>query len=358
MLMRSWITIVCLVVALSAAAQDSLNAVQPEGRKLSWLRRTIRGFSYIDTSYVEPQHYNWSVMAQGTYTYDYYRLSANEQSILFAPAPTFKFGPYFGWRWIFLGYTVALNKADVSKLKLELDASIYAAQVGVDVYYRRTVSDYRIREVKLGRNVIGDRLEDVPFDGLKVGITGFNAYYIFNHQRFSYPAAFAQSTMQKISCGSWMAGLGYMRNLLEFDHEKLEQVVHEHAGQTVNLDSGLMFNSVKYYNVSLSAGYAYNWVFARNCLFCASLMASLAYKTARGETVDDDRSGFDLHNINLDGVGRFAVVYNNNRWYAGASAIVRAYRYHKPQFEANNIFGNFNFYVGFNFGARGGYKKR
>ena len=355
--MHRLLTIWMLMLALTTAAQDTLTAAQPEKKKMSWLRRTIRGFSYIDERYVEPQHYNWSVMLQGTYNYDYYRLSASEQSVTFAPAPTFKFGPYFGWRWIFMGYTIDLKRVDVSDSKQELDFSVYAAQVGADLYYRRTGSDYKIRHANMGREVDVSQLEDVPFDGLSVGITGFNVYYIFNHQRFSYPAAFAQSTMQKISCGSWMAGFGHMRNSLDFDHEKLNTIVQEHTQQEVQLDSGLMFNSVKYYNVNASVGYAYNWVFARNCLFCSSLSLALAYKATRGQTVDSDKSGFDINNINVDGIGRFAVVWNNNRWYAGTSAIVRAYNYHKSRFAANNVFGSFNIYCGYNFGARGPYKK-
>ena len=342
---------------LTGVAQDSVQAVQPEGKELGWLRRTIRGFSYIDTNYVEPQHYNWSAMVQGTYNYDYYRLSANDQTVTFAPAPTFKFGPYFGWRWVFLGYTLDFKKVDVSESKQELDFSFYAAQVGADLYYRRTGSDYKIRHVDLGKHVDTDELENIPFDGLSVGITGFNVYYIFNHQRFSYPAAFAQSTMQKISCGSRMAGFGYMRNSLDFDHRKLGRVIQEHTRQDVELDSGLMFNSVKYYNLNVSAGYAYNWVFAKNFLFCSSLSLALAYKASRGETADEDKSGFDIRNFNLDGIGRFALVYNNNRWYAGTSAIVRGYSYHKSRFAANNVFGSFSVYVGYNFGARGPYKK-
>ena len=357
--MRRLLSIVMLMVSLGTMAQDSVAVEEPKN-ELSWLRRTIRGFSYIDENYVEPQHYNWSVMLQGTYNYDYYRLSstgANEQSVSFAPSPTFKFGPYFGWRWIFAGYTFDIKNVDVSDLKQEFDFSIYAAQVGVDIYYRRTGSDYKIRNVKLGKNMDTEHFEDLSFDGLSVGITGFNVYYIFNHQRFSYPAAFAQSTMQKISCGSWMAGFGYMRNSLDFDYDKMQTTLQRATKKEVKLDSGLMFNSVKYYNVNASVGYAYNWVFARNCLFCSSLSLALAYKKSRGETADEDKTGFDFNNFNIDGIGRFAVVYNNNRWYAGASAIVRAYNYHKDRFAANNIFGNLNIYVGYNFGARERYKK-
>lgn len=347
-----------LILSFSQSPSDSAGVQKKE---MSWLRRTIRGFSYIDENYVEPQHYNWSVMIQGIYNYDFYRLSStgdNRQTVTFAPSPTFKFGPYFGWRWLFAGYTFDINHVDVSNLKQEFVFSIYAAQLGADIYYRRTGSDYKIRNVSLGKGMEKERFENLSFDGLNVGITGFNVYYIFNHQRFSYPAAFAQSTMQKISCGSWMTGFGYMRNSLELDYEKLQNTLQEATNKKVELDSGLMFNSVKYYNVNASVGYAYNWVFARNCLFCSSLSLALAYKNSRGMTADEDKKGFDFKNFNIDGIGRFALVYNNNRWYAGVSAIVRAYNYRKSRFAANNIFGNLNIYVGYNFGAREAYKKR
>ena len=189
--------LVMLTVSLGVMASDSLRTEQPE-KELSWLRRTIRGFSYIDENYVEPQHYNWSVMAQATYTYDYYRLSAvgdNSQSVSFAPTPSFKVGPYFGWRWVFLGYTFDLRKIEIGakSQRQEFDISIYAAQIGADFYYRRTGSNYKIKNVKMGYDIDTKVLEGLPFDGINVGITGFNVYYIFNHQRFSYPPAGGQA---------------------------------------------------------------------------------------------------------------------------------------------------------------------
>jgi hypothetical protein len=214
-----------------------------------------------------------------------------------------------------------------------------------------------LRNASLGGNVDASPLNGQPFDGIRAGITGFNVYYIFNHGRFSYPAAFSQSTIQKISCGSWLAGVGYTRHSLEFDHNSLQTLINEKMGpQAVELDSALMFDNVRYYDVSLSGGYAYNWVFAKNCLFCASLSVALAYKNSHGETVSKEERGFDFHNFNIDGIGRFGVVWNNTQWYAGASAIVRSYNYHKSRFSANNIFGNLNFYVGYNFGKRKRYK--
>ncbi len=341
----------------------SLLPIMAEGHdELNKVRRIVRGFSEIDTNYIEPQHYNYTVMVQGTYTYDIYKLSGYAgQSVTFAPDRIMKIGPYFGWRWFFLGYTFDLKNISLSNngKKHEFDFSIYSSQIGVDLFYRRTGSDYKIRNADMGSGIDVSRLEGVPFDGIKVGITGANLYYIFNHKRFSYPAAFAQSTCQKISCGSWIAGVGYTNNSIELNYDKLQETVSNYSSpSTIKLDSGLMFNAVRYYDISISGGYAYNWVFAKNWLFCASGALALAYKHSQGDTYDEnEKHGFDFNNVNVDGIGRFGAVYNNTRWYTGASVIIHSYNYRKPRFAANNVFGSMNIYVGYNFGLKKRYRK-
>ena len=59
-----------------------------------------------------------------------------------------------------------------------------------------------------------------------------------------------------------------------------------------------------------------------------------------------------MRNFNLDGVGRFGIVWNNNKVYAGASTILHSYNYNKQHFSTNNFFGSVNIYVGINFGKR------
>ena len=208
--------------------------------------------------------------------YDVYRLSsAYGQEILLSPDVLFRIGPYFGWRWIFLGTTIELKNlgVDNNSLKKEFTLSLYSAQIGVDLYYRRTGNDYKIRKANFGSDDVNDKLKSVPFDGLNVGITGFNVYYIFNHNRFSYPAAFSQSTCQKISCGSWMAGLGYTHHNLELDHEKLKRVVEETTNNEVQIDSSLMFNRLKYDDINVSVGYGYRTTMIMACPCAVGIFA-------------------------------------------------------------------------------------
>ncbi len=330
-------------------------------RRLSLVRRIIRGFDRLDTNYIEPQHYVFTMMLQFTHTYDRYRLRGSgddAQSLTFAPDMNLRVGPYMGWKWFFAGYTFRLGNINLNDVKQEFDLSIYSSQIGVDLFYRRTGNNYKIRNAHLSSQRLDAALEGTPFSGLKAGITGLNLYYIFNHGRFSYPAAFAQSTIQKVSCGSPMAGIGYTRHSLSLDHSSLQQLVDSRMGSdAVPLDSGLMFRSVKYDDYSLSGGYAYNWVFHKHWLFAASGQVAVAYKHSVGDVVGNRREDFSFDNLNLDMIGRFGLVFNCMRWYAGASVILHSYNYRKSRFSTNNTFGSMNAYIGYNFGLKKKYRQ-
>ena len=349
------------IFGVPVKTDSARKAASDEIGEIGVIRHTIREFDRTHDEYIEPPHYEFTIMAQVTRTYENFILGSNGQSVSFSPDGQTRIGPYFGWRWFFGGYTFDIKNFNIfnfgKSARKEFDLSIYSSQVGIDWFYRRTGSDYKIRDVKLGYGVDDKLFEGIPFSGINVGITGINAYYIFNHGRFSYPAAFSQSTCQKVSCGSWMAGAGFTRNTLNLDFEKLNATLSSRMpqGQEVKIDSSMAFN-VKYSDFSVSLGYAYNWVFAKNWLFCASAQAAVAYKTSYGETADE-KKGFDFAKVNFDGIGRFAVVYNNTDWFAGCSAILHTNNYHTSRFTANNIFGSFNAYVGFYFKVKSRYRK-
>lgn len=360
------LTLILLSMTIQNAMGDSLvseaDSTASTGSKfVRAIREIVREFDRTDSDYIEPPHYEFAVEFRAVRNYENFSLNSNEQNIMFSPDQPVKLGPYFGWRWIFLGTTFDLKNISLfgNSTKREIEFSLYSSQIGVDLFYRRTGSDYKLRDVQIGDNIDGTQYEGLPFDGVTVGITGANAYYIFNHRHFSYPAAFSPGTCQKISCGSWMAGAGYTQNTLDLDFYKLKALLQNRADNNteVKLDSGMMFNRVKYNDFNLSVGYAYTWVLVKNLIFCASAQAALGYKTSNGKTLDEV-SGFSFSKVNLDGIGRFALVYNNTRWYAGANAILRTNNYRAPRFTASNIYGTFNTYVGYNFMLRKRYKKK
>ena len=324
----------------------------------------FREFNITDSAYIEDQHYNYTVMLQNTNTYELYTLRNKEgQSITFAPDMSWRLGPYLGWRWVFLGYTFDLkhiNASDHHTSKKELDLSLYSSMLGVDLFWRQTGNDYHIERMKLGDDINTSAMLKAPFDGFKSSIKGFNLYYIFNHRKFSYPAAYAQSTVQRRSAGTMLLGIGYTRHKLEVDWDKLSNLVDSRLNTdgghepSAKIDSSLMFSQVKYSDVNVSCGYAYNWVFAKNWLFDFSLSMGLAYNQSSSDVEGEhfDFKNFDFKNVNVDGIGRFGLVWNNTKWYAGMSAIIHSYNYKKSQFSTNNSFGSINVYVGVNFGRK------
>lgn len=366
--LRTIFLFLLIALGMQVHAEEPDRVVQPRRQRsphelrtpiLNDMYQKVKGFSRIDTNYIEPQHYNFTVMIQNTNTYELYHLRDDRgQEVLFSPEPAYKVGPYFGWRWIFLGYTVDVAHLKDGDGRQDFSLSLYSNQIGADLFYKKSGNSYRIKKVydKDRQRVPG--MEDLPFDDFSSSIKGFNLYYIFNHNRFSYPAAYSQSTIQRRSCGSAIAGIGYTRHKLNVDWQELYDMLYTYADDSYDvstIDTTMQATNVTYSDYSLSGGYAYNWVFAYNWLFDISLQAAVGYKHTAGESRTDKHGllkDFDFKNLNVDGILRAGIVWNNTRWYAGANAIFHTYNYRKSNFSTNNVFGSVNFYAGYNFGKR------
>ena len=232
----------------------------------------------IDTTYISPNQYNLAFMLEQSSWYEHYRLGSNDgQSLSFAPHINTKLGVYFGWRWIFLGLSFdikdLLGKGKNKAPRKEIVFNLYSAKFGVDLYYRKTGSDFKISSYE--NFSLSKDYTNTQFNGFQSNIKGLNAYWIFNHKRFSYPAAYSQSTNQRKSCGSLLAGFSYSQHNISFDYTQLPDEMQQ------QLSSSLKFHSLRYTDYNLSVGYGYNWVFAKNCLLNISLLPAIAYKKAR-----------------------------------------------------------------------------
>ncbi len=360
------IGLLCCSLPLMASEEpaDTLQADVPQ--KGNIFKRFFRAFNTLDTTYITPNKYNWAFMLQNTNSFETYTLHSRElgQKLSFSPKPAVKIGPYLGWRWIFLGYTFevsSLGKGQQSQ-KTEFELSLYSAMLGCDLIYRRTGNDFRLRKAK-GLGEEAREVEGESCQGINVKVTGINAYYIFNHKRFSYPAAFAQSTVQRRSCGSWKVGFSYTRHELDFDYNALPHGLTQNPGHELSQD--FRINNLKYDDYSVSCGYAYNWVFKRNWLLCVSLTPAIGYKRTRSdlEPVEKEETDkpfwgtiFNLDNFNFDVTGRVGLVWNNTKYFGGLSLIVHNYNYRHNRLSINNTFGTLNLYVGLNFHKRKAYR--
>jgi hypothetical protein len=116
----------------------------------------------------------------------------------------------------------------------ELNFNSYGRRFGFDVIYQdaKNFSGWHDHE-GMGRITLPDGL-------LSVKTLNLNAFYVFNSRRFSYPAAFSQSFIQRRSAGSFLLAASAM-------------------GQRAALDWQQPMK-LKMTNIALGAGYAFNFV--------------------------------------------------------------------------------------------------
>ena len=334
---------------------DSLTSVRPSAFKRAI--KKFMNFSDFDTLYISPNRYNYALMGTHFSNFEYYSVSSDlphPQKLSFSPNPHNKIGLYFGWRWIFLGWSVDVDdiyrKTNRKNKGTEFDLSLYSSKLGVDIFYRRTGNNYKIHKIRGFYDEIPSNYSE-NFNGLKVDIKGLNLYYIFNNRKFSYPAAFSQSTNQRRNAGTFIAGFSISKHNLDFDYEELPEYIQE------KMNPGMKVNKIKYTNANISFGYAYNWVFARNCLACISLTPAIAYKASDVDAETHEGKQW-YSKFNLDFLIRAGIVYNNGKYFVGSSFVGKNYNYHRNNFSLDNGFGTLQVYAGFNFHLRKEYRKK
>lgn len=368
-MVRQLVLYISLLVSFSLQAQsekagiivnDSIQEDSVTTPKPSAFKRAIKkfmNFSDFDTLYISPNRYNYALMATHFSNFEYYSVTSEfpqPQKLSFSPNPHNKIGLYFGWRWIFLGWSVDIDdiyrKTNRKNKGTEFDLSLYSSKLGVDIFYRRTGNNYKIHKIRgFYDEIPSDYSED--FSGLKVNIKGLNLYYIFNNRKFSYPAAFSQSTNQRRNAGTFIAGFSISKHNLDFDYQQLPAYIQE------RMNPGMKVNKIKYTNANISFGYAYNWVFARNCLACLSLTPAIAYKASDVDAETQEGKAW-YSKFNLDFLLRAGVVYNNGKYFVGTSFVGKNYNYHRNNFSLDNGFGTLQVYAGFNFHLRKEYRKK
>ncbi len=335
-------------------------------KKKSFLSRVVDPFAKfffdVNPDYVTTSQYNFQALEQAKYNYETYRFKSPDGAVIgLSPRKSLKLGPYIGWSIIFVGVTVDLFHMSDESNRKEWDISLYTLPFVLDIYFREGGSVCTIYRLKLGKDIDTSPAIGLRFDEFDSDIRGFDFTYVFNHKKFSLPAAYNQGAPQIRSSGSFLAGIGFTQHSLSIDWQEFDNLVHgaiptlpEHALDT------LRFDQVNYGDLSISGGYAYNWVFARHWLLAASLSVGISYKYASsstkylndlGETIRG-LGDFKFKDLSFDINGRVGIVYNTGKWFFGASYIINSYNYSTSRFNTSSNFGTINAYIGFNFGRR------
>ena len=199
----------------------------------------------------------------------------------------------------YLNFTLsaALNPAKLmGKYRdYELNFNSYGRRFGFDVIYQNAHNFTGWHDHEGMERIM------LPDGMLKVKTLNLNAFYIFNSRRFSYPAAFSQSYIQRRSAGSFLLAASGMaqRASLDWDQEMQLKIV----------------------NVGLGAGYGYNYVPNKGWLLHISALPTFIVYSNTSMTFGDNRIPLHYHFPEVIITGRGAVVRQWSNKFLGMSMV-------------------------------------
>jgi hypothetical protein len=219
-----------------------------------------------------------------------------------------------GVSYLGLSLSASLNPAKLlGKYRdYELNFNSYGRRFGFDVIYQDA------------KNFTGwhdhDGMEriELPDGALSVKTLNLNAFYVFNSRRFSYPAAFSQSYIQRRSAGSFLlaaSGMG-QRATLDFEQDM----------------------KLKMTNIGLGAGYGYNYVPGKGWLLHISALPTFIVYSNTSMTFGDTSVPLHYHFPEVIITGRGAVVRQWSNKFFGLSMVFNfTNNGHKESLAIHNI---------------------
>ena len=205
-----------------------------------------------------------------------------------------------------LSASLTINPAKMSGAykDYELNLNYYSSRISLDFSYQRS------------ETLAGDVYRDgnpSPLESgdLSMKVVNLAGYYTFNHRRFSFPAAFNQSYIQRRSAGSWLAGISYQGGIIETSDGLIAKNPN---APDVTIDVG---------HVGIGGGYGYNWVLGKRWLLHLSMLPTFVVYNRNKMTMNGEHKEAHHMRFNMIFNERAAVIYHfSPRYFAGATLVM------------------------------------
>lgn len=290
--------IMTILLAVVGAASSTLSAQNLLQRVDNMLSERYRKGN-IDSAYIVRPSTKWTVSARINESGTEIKTEGVENGSHFTSELTADYKSTLSLAVNYLGFSVSASLNPAKMLgkyhDYEINFTSYGKRFGFELTYQDAYNFEGWHDMD-GM----DRIE-LPEDMLTVKTLNLNAYYVFNSRRFSYPAAFSQSYIQRRSAGSFLlaaSGQGQHATL------KWEQGIH-----------------LKMTNIGIGAGYGYNYVPGKRWLLHISALPTFIVYSHTSMTFGDDRVPLDYHFPEVIITGRGAVVYHWNNKFVGLFSV-------------------------------------
>lgn len=249
-------------------------------------------------------------------------LRNGSHDLVYRPNDNFNIGLGFNYR--FIGINLAFNFPFINRDEqtfgetrlFDMQVNVYDRKFGVDAfiqsyrgYYVDNPQDYQ--DIWNTRGIVPIR-SDIRLTGF-----GANAYYVFNHRRFSFRAPFIQNERQKKSAGSWIAGAH-----LGFTHVNSDSTGLITGQLQHYFDSAAAIRKAGYFNLGLFGGYAHTFIFEKYFFLTLSLNLGLSLQISSIRTPYPQFNNEDGRPLGLKTLFRAAMGYNSDAYFFGLNTVI------------------------------------
>ncbi len=299
---RRIIGTIIILTALFAFASEA--GAQSRGKRWmtklnSKLSERYSRMNNIDTTYIARPATKWTVRVRANVSGTSIKAEGMDQGLHFKSKleADKKATLSVGVSYLGVSLSASLNPAKLlDKYRdTEFHFSTYGKRFGFDFTYQDAKNFTGWHESE------GMERVELPDGMLSVKTLNANAYYVFNSRRFSYPAAFSQSYIQRRSAGSLLLALSAQGQKATLDWEQAMEL--------------------KMTNIGIGAGYGYNYVPSQGWLLHISALPTFIVYSKTSMAFGDTNVPLNYHFPEVIITGRGAVVRQWRNKFVGLSAV-------------------------------------
>ena len=299
--MKSWCYIALAIMLHAGTVDVSAQKVFKVNRFVDSILTTRYQCADIDTNYVIRPQTKWTLMGRFNVSGAKITAKGGQEGRHFESEmkAEYKSTISVGVSYLGLSLNLSINPAKMlgKYHDYELGFRSYGKRFGFDIAYQDASNFKGWQELN------GERRDFTTSEEMfKLRTLNVNGYYVFNHRRFSYPAAFSHSYIQRRSAGSFL----------------LAASAQGQHGE-VNNETSVSF---KMTNIGIGAGYGYNFVPARGWLIHLSALPTFIVYTNTSLTMGSTEVPLHYHFPEVIITGRGAIVKQIGRsMFVGLSMV-------------------------------------
>jgi hypothetical protein len=274
-----------------------------------------------------------------------------DQSLQLKPYGISSLGFGFNYKWLGLGVAFGMP-ASAEDERIYGKTSRFDFQL--NIYSKKFVVDAFIQEYNgfhISNPVTLTNWDSLPFpqrDSMQTISVGVGGYYVFNHKKMSYKAAYVRNAVQKKSAGSFLLGGYYNIDYAGFEPGASSFFVPRYFPQEVQ--DSFPLNSYRSINFGISFGYTYTFVFWKRFFINLTAIPGvgsqqlIVYSTTEGKSTK--RGGASRF------IARMALGYESKHFLIGLTSYGTTGNFEFENFEIKPSTNNLKFFFAKRFNVK------